>query len=71
MHIALGEVMNFYEAIKKKKVKRVDIAQQLKVSPQLIFNWEHGRSQPQLEKVPALAEIFGVTEREVIDWFKK
>lgn len=53
--------MRMYEIRKKKHIKVKDIASQLHVSYQTISNWEHGRTEPDIKSLIALARILGVS----------
>jgi DNA-binding transcriptional regulator YiaG len=43
-----------------------DYAQLVGVSPQTIYNWEHGKSTPRQAQVAALAAIRGIGKREAL-----
>ena len=49
------------EAREKKGLYQADIAEQLGVSRQSVSKWESAQSIPDLNRVVAMAEIFGVT----------
>ncbi len=43
-----------------------DYAELVGVSPQTIYNWEHGRSKPKAKQLAALAAIRGIGKREAL-----
>ncbi len=43
-----------------------DYAELVGVSPQTIYNWEHGRSKPKEKQLAALAAIRGIGKREAL-----
>lgn len=59
---------NFHERLstKRKEVKltQAEVAEKLNVSFQAVSQWERGETSPDIEKLPELAELYGVTT----DW---
>lgn len=57
--------MNFAEKIftlrKSNDLTQKQLAEKLNVSRQSISKWESGQSTPELEKIVAMSQIFGVT----------
>lgn len=53
-----------YRCRKKLGMSQVDLADALGVSRQSVSKWETGESNPEISKLPQLAELFGVTA----DW---
>ena len=43
-----------------------DYAELVGVSPQTIYNWEHGRSKPKAKQLSALAAVRGMGKREAL-----
>ena len=43
-----------------------DYAELVGVSPQTIYNWEHGRSKPKAKQLAALAAVRGIGKREAL-----
>ena len=43
-----------------------DYAELVSVSPQTIYNWEHGRSKPRKQQLASLAAIRGIGKREAL-----
>ena len=43
-----------------------DYAELVGVSPQTIYNWEHGRSKPRNQQLVSLAAIRGIGKREAL-----
>ena len=48
------------------KMTQDDLAAKLNVTRQAVSNWENGRTQPDLETLRSIADIFGTDEMEVI-----
>ena len=51
---------------KNKGMTQKEVADRLGVLPQTISKWETGRGFPDIEFVPALAEIFGVSTDTIL-----
>ena len=51
---------------KAKDMTQYELADKLSISFQAVSNWERGNSMPDISKLPALAEIFGVTIDDII-----
>lgn len=49
------------------RMTQADLAERLDVSRQTVSKWELGTAQPELDKVVALSEVFGVST----DWLLK
>jgi len=60
----------FNDLIKSKKISQTELAKKIGLSQQLVSNWTRGICQPQLEVVPKLAAILGVTIEEVVNCFQ-
>lgn len=56
---------NIYTLRRKAGLSQEQLAEQLEVTRQTISKWEGGHSVPDLEKLRAMAEIFGVTLDEL------
>ena len=44
----------------------IDYAELVGVSPQTIYNWEHGRSKPRKQQLASVAAIRGIGKREAL-----
>lgn len=51
---------------KAKKLTQDQLAEQLHVTRQAVSNWEIGKTQPDVETLTKLAEIFGVSVERII-----
>jgi transcriptional regulator with XRE-family HTH domain len=62
--------MNFSENLsrlrKEKGIKQEALANDMKVSRQTVSKWENGTAMPDLKKLTALAEYFGITMDELL-----
>lgn len=62
--------MNFSENLsrlrKEKGIKQETLANDMKVSRQTVSKWENGTAMPDLKKLTALAEYFGITMDELL-----
>lgn len=67
--------MNIGERIQKLRksagMSQEQLSEKLGVSRQAVSKWETGESQPELDKVVKLAEIFGVTADELLGGAKR
>ena len=52
------------EARKNRGLTQAKVAEKLNLSTQSISSWECGNSMPDIEKIPEIAELYGVTT----DW---
>lgn len=52
---------------KEKKLTQAEVAEQLNVSFQAVSQWERGETSPDIDKIPELADLYGVTT----DWLLK
>lgn len=50
-----------FELMKAKNVKLIDLAKAIGVSQGNVSDWKSGKSAPGAEKLPLIAEYFGVT----------
>lgn len=48
------------------ELKQKDVADVFGVTQGTVSFWENGVSKPSLDKIPLLAELYGVTEQEII-----
>lgn len=57
--------MKFYERLKELRTERgwtqKILAQKIRVTDDCIFFWEKGRSEPSIQQILELAELFEVT----------
>ena len=51
---------------KEKKMTQDELAEKLCVTRQAVSNWEMGKTQPDIETLTRLAEIFGVSVERII-----
>lgn len=62
--------MELYEKIlyyrKKNNLNQSDLADKLDVSRQTVYKWEQGITSPDIDKLPILASIFGITVDELL-----
>lgn len=62
--------MNFSENLsrlrKEKGIKQEALANDMKVSRQTVSKWENGTAMPDLKKLTAIAEYFGITMDELL-----
>ena len=67
--------MNFSENLSKlrkaKDIKQETLANDMKVSRQTVSKWENGTAMPDLKKLTALAEYFGITMDELLGFTAK
>lgn len=54
------------QARKDRGGNAADFAKRLGISPPTLYAWEEGRYQPPLEKLPLLAEVYGLTIGELV-----
>lgn len=50
-----------YESRKRLGVTQENLAEKLGITPQSISRWENGQSRPDVDMLPKLASIFGIT----------
>ena len=62
---------NIKKIRKNKGMTQDQLAEQLHVTHQAISNWETGKTQPDVEMLTRMAEIFGATMEEIIYGEKK
>lgn len=62
--MTLGEKINYYR--KRSKLSQEELAERVGVSRQAVSKWELGNATPEVEKLLALARIFGVTTDELL-----
>ena len=51
-----------------KELSQVAVADRLGCKPQFIANWERGSSTPSWQHMKILIKMFGIPEREIIDF---
>lgn len=56
---------NIYTLRRKAGLSQEQLAERLEVTRQTVSKWETGRSVPDLEKLEAMARVFGVTLNEL------
>ena len=57
---------NLAELRKKKKFSQSQVAEQLFVTPQAVSRWERGETEPDVDTLVKIAEIYGVSVEEVV-----
>ena len=60
----LGE--NIRNLRKENKISQEELAERLSVSRQSISLWENGQTQPTIENIVAIADVFGVSTDDII-----
>ena len=60
-----------YENRKRLNLSQEEFAEMLDVTPQTVSKWENDKAAPQIEKLEAIAGIFGITIDELITGDKK
>ena len=55
-----------YELRKQKGLSQEDLANKLNVTRQTVSKWETGDSTPDMEKLTALGELFGISLDELV-----
>jgi transcriptional regulator with XRE-family HTH domain len=50
---------------KQRKMSQIDLADRLNVSQSTITSWENGTRRPDIEMLPVIADLFGVTTDEL------
>ena len=60
---------NISSARKKLGITQEGLAEKLNVTRQAVSNWENGKSEPDIETVSKLSEIFGISSDELISDF--
>ncbi len=50
------------------KMTQKELASQLNVSQNAIFNWENGKREPNLETIEKLADIFDTFPSQILGW---
>lgn len=58
---------NFRRFIDRSGKSRIDIASAIGVTPVAINDWLHGKRFPRVDKLEALAQLFGVTKSDLIE----
>ena len=56
---------------KELRMSQYDLAFELIVSPSTVYRWETGSSKPNYRKILAMAKIFGVDKRELLNALKE
>lgn len=65
--IEMNEVANSIKKLRQeKKLSQEQLAEQLHVTRQAVSNWENGKTQPDVEMIMQLAEIFDVSVERMI-----
>ena len=55
-----------YELRKQKGFSQEELASRLNVSRQTVSKWERGESSPDMEKLVAMSDLFGITLDELV-----
>lgn len=63
--------MKFKELLKEKRYTPMAISKLLNVKPQTVYRWTYGDCRPRIETMLEIAKILEVSEKEIIDVFKK
>ena len=63
----MNEVANSIKKLRQeKKMSQEQLAEQLHVTRQAVSNWENGKTQPDVDTITQLAEIFDVSVERMI-----
>ncbi|MBE6940819.1 MAG: helix-turn-helix transcriptional regulator [Ruminococcaceae bacterium] len=63
----MNEVANSIKQLRQeKKLSQDQLAEQLHVTRQAVSNWENGKTQPDVDTLTRLAEIFDVSVERII-----
>ena len=63
----MNEVANSIKQLRQeKKLSQDQLAEQLHVTRQAVSNWENGKTQPDVDMLTRLAEIFDVSVERII-----
>lgn len=59
-------------ALKKRRIlgdipSQRHVAEVLGVKPNSVSKWENGQAKPRIEKLPALAELYGCTVEDLLE----
>ena len=57
---------NIKKLRKEKNLTQEQLAERLHVTRQAVSNWENGKTQPDIETLSVLAEVFEVTVEDLI-----
>ena len=58
---------NFSRFLAESGKSQSDIARALGVATSTVSDWKAGRAYPRMEKIQALAEIFGITKSDLVE----
>lgn len=58
---------NFNRYLTQSKKKQIDVAKAVGVSTGTISDWKKGRSYPRMDKVQALADLFGINKSDLVE----
>jgi transcriptional regulator with XRE-family HTH domain len=61
----LGNIIS--ELRKKAGMTQQDLADKLNITDKAISKWERGLSSPDIDTIPRIAQIFGVTSEELLN----
>ena len=61
----------FKNILKQNNIKQCDIADILKCGQPLISKWCNGKSEPSLNAIIKMSEIFGIPIEDIVLSFKK
>ena len=62
---AVGE--NIKNIRKKLGITQEELAEKINVTRQAVSNWENGKTEPDLETISSIAEVFGIDSYELIN----
>ena len=60
----IGEILKFNR--KEKKISQQELAERLGVSKKTIINWESNRNKPDLDTIPLICDIIGISPAELL-----
>lgn len=58
---------NFNRYLVTSEMKQIDIAKAIGVSTGTISDWKKGRAYPRMDKIQALAELFGISKSDLVE----
>ena len=67
MELHMSEVSNSIKKLRQeKKLSQEELAEKLYVTRQAVSNWENGKTQPDIDTITKLANIFDVSVERII-----
>lgn len=60
---------NFKRHLALSGMRQIDVANAIGVSAGTITDWKRGRSYPRMDKIQALADLFGIQKSDLVEEF--